>query len=304
MDATREQQMDAVLRPEAREALKHLELFARRTVDGLLHGAHVSRRKGVSTEFDHHKLYQPGDPIKHVDWKVSARQDRIFVKRYIEDTSLAVRLVADRSGSLAQQTGETALFDQCAALTAALAYLVLRQRDAVGLQLAAAEGCAWIPVSSTQRQLVRILEALVGAQPAGPDALSEALRTLADRPERRGLVVVVSDLMFDPEPARRQMSRLQAAGHEMLLIHLRDATAERFPFNRWMLFESLETAGRRYRVDAVALKRLYAEEYRAWLDDWQGWARRRDIHLIAAPSEAPAEAVLAAYLARRAREGA
>jgi len=302
MANSKEQTLDRVLRPEAREALKHLELFARRTVDGLLHGAHRSRRKGVSTEFDHHKLYQPGDPLKHVDWKVSARHERIFVKRYIEDTSLTVWLVADRSGSLGQSTDGIAVFDQCARLTAALAYLVLRQRDSVGLQLAAETGGAWIPVSSTQSQLVRILEALVTARPAGEDALAAALRALADRPAHKGVVVVLSDLMFEPEPARRQMSRLLAAGHEVLLVHLRDATSERFPFNRWMLFESLESADRRYRVDAVALKRIYAEEYRAWLDDWQAWAKRRDVHLIPAPSEAPAEAVLSAYLAHRAKE--
>ncbi len=296
--------MNTVLRPEAREALKRLELFARRTVDGLLHGAHISRRKGVSTEFDHHKLYQPGDPIKHVDWKVSARHDRIYVKRYIEDTSLTVRLVADCSGSLGQSTAGVTVFEQCARLTAALSYLVLRQRDSVGLQLAADAGSRWIPVSSTNSQLVRILEALVTARPTGEDALVAALRALADRQERKGMVVVVSDLMFEPEPARRQLNRLQAAGHEVLLIHLRDATAERFPFNRWMLFESLEAADRRYRVDAVALKRIYAEEYRAWLDEWQGWAKRRDIHLVAAPSHEPAEAVLSAYLAHRAKEDA
>ena len=304
MAGTKEKAMDAVLRPEAREALKRLEIFARRTVDGLLHGAHISRRKGVSTEFDHHKLYQPGDPLKHVDWKASARHERIFVKRYIEDTSLTVRLVADRSGSLGQSTDGVAVFDQCARLTAALAYLVLRQRDSVGLQLAGEAGGSWIPASSTQSQLVRILEALVAARPAGEDALTAALRALADRPSHKGMVVAISDLMFEPEPARRQMSRLQAAGHEVLLIHLRDATAERFPFNRWMLFESLESADRRYRVDAVALKRLYAEEYRAWIDEWEGWARRRDVHLVAAPSHEPAEAILSAYLAHRAKEDA
>jgi len=304
MADSKERALDGVLRPEAREALKRLELFARRTVDGLLHGAHLSRRKGVSTEFDHHKLYQPGDPIKHVDWKVSARHERTFVKRYIEDTSLAVRLVADRSGSLGQSTNGAVVFEQCARLTAALAYLVLRQRDSVGLQLAAAAGGSWIPASSTQSQLVRILEALVAAQPAGEDALTAALRALADRQAYKGMVVVLSDLMFEPEPPRRQLSRLQAAGHEVLLIHLRDATAERFPFNRWMLFESLESADRRYRVDAVALKRIYAEEYRAWLADWQAWARQRDVHLVAAPSDKPAEAILSAYLAHRAKEDA
>src|SRR5437773_6483315 len=87
--------MDALLSPQAKETLKHLELQARTAVDGMLQGLHRSKRKGISTEFDHHKLYQAGDPIKHVDWKVSARHDRYYLKRYLEDTAMTVRLVVD-----------------------------------------------------------------------------------------------------------------------------------------------------------------------------------------------------------------
>ena len=97
---TRSPDIGKLLRPEAREALQHLELYARRTVDGTLHGIHRSRRKGVSSDFDHHQNYLPGDPLKHVDWKASARHDRLYVKRHMEDTALTVRLVVDGSGSM------------------------------------------------------------------------------------------------------------------------------------------------------------------------------------------------------------
>ncbi len=118
--------LNDLLQPQARESLRHLELYARRTVDGLLHGAHFSRRKGVSTDFDHHKIYQPGDPLKHIDWKVSARHDHHYVKRYIEDTALSVRLVVDRSASMLQDGGGASKYLRAARLAACMAYLILR----------------------------------------------------------------------------------------------------------------------------------------------------------------------------------
>ncbi len=288
-----------LLRPETREALRRLELYARRTVDGLLHGIHRSRRKGISAEFDHHKNYQPGDPIRHVDWKVSARLDRLYVKRYLEDTALAVRLAVDASGSMGQRTGERSLYDQAARLAAALAYLAVRQGDSAGLSLADGERVQWLPAASTQSHFVQILERLAMARPGGQDRLAVALNALAARNEPRGLVAVFSDLMFDPDAIRRPMNRLRAAGHEVLIFQVLDRDTERFPFNRWVIFEPRESSGRRYRLDALSLRRLYVEEYRVWRAEWQEWTRRRDIHLVEVQAEEAVETALGLYLARR-----
>ncbi len=294
-----------ILPAETRDALRHLEIFARKTVEGMLHGAHRSRRKGVSTEFDHHKQYMPGDPIKHVDWKVTARHERrIFVKRYIEDTALSVRLVVDASASHNQATAGVSVWRQSARMAASLAYLVLRQRDSVGMVMTGSETNIWLPTSSTQTQLVRIMQALVlhrGGK--GTDSIEQALRNLLDRESRRGIVILISDLMFPPETVRLELKKLQAKGHEVLVFQVRDPDAEAFPFNRWMQFDSLERPGVRFRVDTVPLKRFYLEEYRDFMAEWKQWARKQDIHFVTLRSDVPIETALATYLHLRAGQG-
>jgi|688.fasta_scaffold40233_4 uncharacterized protein (DUF58 family) len=295
--------LDGVLPAEVRDAVRNLELFARKKAEGIQHGAHLSRRKGVSTEFDHHKQYMPGDPIKHVDWKVSARHDRYFVKRYIEDTALSVQLVVDNSASHKQTTGGISVWRQISQLAACLTYLVLRQRDSIGMVMANSDRTVWLPASSTSTQLVRILQALVTTGASAADALNGSLRGVLERVSRRGLVIVVSDLMFDPDAVRLELRKLQARGHEVLLFQVRDPDAEHFPFNRWMVFESLERAGIRHRVDTVPLKRFYLEEYREFMDGWKRWTRKHDVHFVSLRSDEPVETALAEYLARRASGG-
>lgn len=298
--------LEGVLPAEIRDALRHLEIFARKTAEGILHGAHLSRRKGVSTEFDHHKQYMPGDPIKHVDWKVSARHERYFIKRYIEDTALSVRLVVDSSASQKQTTGGISTWRQTARVAASLAYLVVRQRDSIAMVMADTARTVWLPPSSTQTQLVRILQALVTTTANAADALDVSLRAILDREARRGMVIVISDLMFDPDVVRLDIRKLQARGHEVLVFQVRDPDVENFPFNRWMQFESLERAGVRYRVDTVPLKRFYLEEYRDFMDGWQTWTRKHDVHFVSMRSDDPVETALSEYLALRAggRSGA
>ncbi|MBM4149378.1 MAG: DUF58 domain-containing protein [Lentisphaerae bacterium] len=297
---TTELTFDSVLPVETRDALRHLEIFARKTAEGLLHGAHVSRRKGVSTEFDHHKQYMPGDPIKHVDWKVSARHDQYYIKRYIEDTALAVQLVVDSSASLKQTSGGVSVWRQTAHIAASLAYLVVLQRDSIGMVMTNTDSTLWLPSSSTQAQMVRILQALASARARAADALDTSLRAVLERVSRRGIVAIVSDLMFDPESVRRDIRKLQARGHEVMVFQIRDPDAESFPFNRWMQFDSLERAGVRHRVDTVPLKRFYLEEYRAFMEEWRSWARKYDVHLISLRSVDPVEKALGEYLALRA----
>lgn len=290
--------LDRVLSPRARDALKHLEIFARRTVDGMLHGMHTSRRKGVSTDFDHHKVYQPGDSLKHVDWKVSARSDEIFVKRYIEDTALSVRVVVDSSGSMRRRTGDLdSKADHAIRMAAALCYLILNQKDAAGLSLAGSKA-QWLPTRSSEQQLVRILRMLAESEADAQDDLAVALRRITDRGERRGLVVVISDLMMDPVPVQKALGQLSARGHEVMVYQVQDPAEHDFPFNRWVTFNSLET-GARTRIDAVPLKKIYLEEFAALQESYQTWARKFDAHMVTWRTDQRVETVLSDYVAYR-----
>jgi len=290
---------DEVLPPTAKEALKYLELYARRRVDGILHGAHSSKRVGVSTDFDHHKDYQPGDPLKHVDWKASARHDRFFVKRYLEDTSLTVRLVVDNSASMQQASNGTSKYLHACRVAGCLAYLVLKQNDQVGLALATEDRTTWLPCSSRSTQLALILRSLVTARRAASDAVASALTTLLERVERRGIIALISDLMFNPAPVQRELGKLLSQGHETLIFQLRDPMEEDFPFSRWVQFHDLEDAAVRHRVDAVTLARIYRHEYQQLIEEWRQWAKDHNSHFVSMRTEEHVETVLSEYLSFR-----
>jgi len=293
-------ELDSVLSPEAKESLRHLEVYARRTVEGLLHGIHRSRHIGVSTEFDHHKNYQPGDPLKHIDWKISARHDRYYVKRYLEDTSLSVRLVVDRSASMRQATENLpSKYLQASRIAACLGYMILKQKDSVGMVLASSEKLFWLPASGAHTHLVRMLEALVSSPPSAGDNLETCLKAILDRGGRKGLIVIISDMMYDPAGVQRQLGRLQAQGNEVLLFQIRDPMEEDFPFNRWVQFHDLEDAAVRHRIDTVPLKKIYREEYEAIVEEWRAWAKKYDAHFVSFRSDERVETILSEYAAFR-----
>lgn len=292
--------LEDVLHPEAKESLEHLELVARRTVEGMLHGIHPSDRIGVSTDFDHHKEYQPGDPLKHMDWKASARSDRYYIKRYIEDTSLTVRLVLDHSASMLRASGNSPTkYVHASRIAACLAYLVLREQDSAGLALTTAEGTHWVPPSSKGDQLVAILTELLENRPAGEDSVAECLRGLKEQDLKRGMIILLSDLMYDPEPVEAQLASMMAQGQEVLVFQVRDPVEEDFPFNRWVQFENLEDPSTSHRVDAIPLKKIYREEYQKLLEDWDSWAKRHGAHLVTLRTDEKMEPVISEYLKYR-----
>ena len=147
--------------------------------------------------------------------------------------------------------------------------------------------------------MVRILQSLVKARAGAADALDVSLRAILERVSQRGMVVVISDLMFNPETIRRDIRKLQARGHEVLLFQIRDPDVENFPFNRWVQFESLEHAGTRWRVDTVPLKRFYLEEYRLFMEEWRTWTRKHDVHFCRLRSDESGETALSKYLGLR-----
>lgn len=299
--------LNDLLRADGRQALEHLRLKARRLVTGMLHGAHRSRRKGVSTEFDHHAIYQPGDPLKLIDWKASARHDRVYVKRQLEDTALQVRIVVDRSGSMRRATGTgPTKYLQAARLATALAYVILEERDRFGLSIAGGANAggqrsadSWLPAGSGETHLVRCVQSLCAAEGSGGDDLAECLRVQVERSERRGITALISDLMFDPVPVQAQLARLKAQGHDLVVFQVCDPVEQDFPFNRWIRFQNLESAGRGTRIDTVPLKRIYREEFAAVQEEWRQWCRRSDAHFVTARADAAMEAVLSEYLAFR-----
>lgn len=210
--------------PATIAALGHIEIVARWVVDGFLTGLHRSPRKGFSVEFAEHRPYQPGDELRHVDWKIVARADKWVVKQYEEETNLRATIVLDVSRSM-DWRGDAARLTKLAyaeRLTAALALLFLRQRDAVGLVRFDDEVRTALPPRARSGHWRRIVAALdepgTGRASHAPAALEEASRLIP----RRGMVVLVSDLLMDPAEVLRHIRSLRHAGHHVAVLHILD----------------------------------------------------------------------------------
>jgi uncharacterized protein (DUF58 family) len=292
---------DTILSPHLRESLRNLELRARKIAQGLLHGTHASRRLGVSTDFDHHKTYQPGDAIRHIDWRATAKHDKTFVKRFREDTALDVHLLLDISGSMAGESVGHSKAGHARLLAASLACLVINQGDRIGLCAMSGGRLVRQPLGSSDGHMAALLSLLVRSEPQGADNLARNLATLGEQNLAKGMLVFISDLMFDPEPVQRELATLHHQGHEVIVVNVRDTYEEGFPFRQWIRFVDLEGVGRPVKIDTALLRRLYEDEYRNLMADWDAWRKHQDIHWLVSRSDAAPETAILEYIQYRNR---
>src|SRR4051812_6852995 len=238
--------------PASLAALGRIEIVARWIVDGFMTGLHRSPRKGFSVEFAEYRAYQPGDDPRYVDWKIAARSDRWVVRQYEEETNLRSTIVLDVSKSMAwsgvkMQGRDAGSGDRLTKLayaerlTAALALLLLRQRDAVGLVRFDDQIRSAIPPRARNGQWRRVIAALeepgTGRASSAPEALHQAARLI----NRRGLIVLVSDLLMDLPDVERAMRGLRAAGHDITVLHVMDPAERALPSSGEALFVDPES---------------------------------------------------------------
>jgi len=217
--------------PATIASLGRIEIVARWVVDGFLTGLHRSPRKGFSVEFAEHRPYQPGDELRHVDWKIVARSDRWVVKQYEEETNLRATIVLDVSRSMDWRgdPGRLTKLAYAERVVAALALLFLRQRDAVGLVRFDDRVRTALPPRSRSGQWRRIVAALEDPGAGRESRASEALEEAARLIPRRGMVVLVSDLLMDPEDVVRNVRSLRHAGHHVVVLHILDPAERDLP---------------------------------------------------------------------------
>ncbi|HEY9450589.1 MAG TPA: DUF58 domain-containing protein [Gemmatimonadaceae bacterium] len=217
--------------PATIASLGHIEIVARWVVDGFLTGLHRSPRKGFSVEFAEHRPYQPGDELRHVDWKIVARADRWVIKQYEEETNLRATIVLDVSRSM-DWRGDPARLTKLAyaeRVTAALALLFLRQRDAVGIVRFDDRVRTALPPRARSGQWRRIVAALDDPGSGRESRASEALEEAARLIPRRGMVVLISDLLMDPADVVRNVRSLRHAGHHVVVLHILDPAERELP---------------------------------------------------------------------------
>ncbi|MFD2784958.1 DUF58 domain-containing protein [Hymenobacter rubripertinctus] len=289
-----------MLTPEYLHALHNLPLAAKLAAEGLLHGAHLSRRKGAGMEFSQYRPYQPGDDLRRLDWRLAARSDRYYLRESEVDTSLTVHLVLDASASMNHQddNGLTKL-QYGRLLCAALAYVATQQADAVALTVLRPAGLLHLPPRADARQLPRLYHALATTEAAGrfPDAATLAPLTARRQP---ALTICVSDLYEDDGEIERLLTRLRAASGEVLLLHLMARNELEFTYRGAITFEDLET-GQQLQLNADQQRRAWQQQLQPWLRATAQRARTHGFDYHQLSTAEPLTDALREFLRRRAR---
>jgi len=226
--------------PEVLARIAGLTLRARHVVEGSISGLHRSPFHGFNVEFAEYREYSPGDDLRRLDWRVLGRTDRHYVKLFEEESNLRATLVVDASASMRYGSGPLTKFDYAATIAAALAALLVGQRDPVGLALFDNQSRKIIPPAATQAQLARIIGELEEAKPDRETDLGPVLCTLSEQVKQRGLVIVISDLLTDLDSFYDGLARLQYRGHEILILHVLDRDEIELPFNDLIVFRDIE----------------------------------------------------------------
>ncbi|MEZ6135285.1 MAG: DUF58 domain-containing protein [Pirellulaceae bacterium] len=283
------------LPPEAVKRVARLELRARHIVEGFLSGSHRSPYFGQSVEFVQHRQYVPGDDVRHVDWKVWARQDRLVIKQYEEDTNLRCSLLIDSSESMNYVGRSMTKFEYASTLAACLALLILRQQDAVGSVMFDNRIRSRVPLRTSQRHLTDLLTSLENTQPAGKTDLSPVFKDIVQIFPRRGLMVLISDLLGAEESSLKGIEVLRKAGHDVMVLHVLDDDELDFPFADPTRFEGLETP-EHLTCNPRALREGYLEALEGFLQRVRrACAASKSDYLLVRTSDAP-DAVLAKIL--------
>src|SRR5437773_3100777 len=230
------------LDPAVVARLGTLELKARTIVEGFLSGLHRSPFKGFSVEFAEYRQYMPGDDLSTIDWKVYARSDRHYVKKFEEETNLNCHVMLDISGSMAYGSRGITKYEYGQCLAASLAYLMNRQRDASGLAAFDERIVTMLPASARPGHLSALLVTLDRLKLGTHTNVSKPLHQLADSLSKRGMVVLISDLLDDPERVIRGLKHFQFRGSDVIVFQILDPDEIEFPFERATRFEDLETS--------------------------------------------------------------
>ncbi len=277
-----------------------LELIARTIVEGFLVGLHRSPFQGFSVEFSEYRQYLPGDDPATIDWKLFARSDRYYVKKYEEETNLECHLLLDVSASMGYGSHPVAKLQYGAFLAASLAYLMHRQRDAVGLTLFDDRVVASVSVGTRGAHLRGLLATLSHAAVGERSDVAMPLNQLAARMTRRGLVVLISDLLDDPTAIIDGLKHLRCRGSEVLVFHTLDPFELTFPFEHAARFEDLETANEVLAVPAQ-VREDYLEQIEALVERYRRELRLADIDYCLVDTAKPFDTALLAYLSTRGR---
>jgi uncharacterized protein (DUF58 family) len=288
------------LDPAVIAKLGSLELKARTIVEGFLSGLHRSPFKGFSVEFAEYRQYIHGDDLSTMDWKVYARSDRYYVKKFEEETNLDCHLMLDVSGSMGYGSRGLTKFEYSACLAASIAYLMTRQRDAVGLTAFDEHIVDLLPASARPGHLRALLIALDRLRLGRTTNLSKPLHQLAETLSKRGLVVLISDLLDDPDGVIRGLRHFRFRGTDVIVFQILDPDEIDFPFDRATRFEDLETSEEVMAVPAL-VRSHYLSKIQRLIDRYKRELGTAGIDYQLLKTTDSLELALLSYLSTRGR---
>lgn len=284
--------------PALLASVEDLELVARWVVEGFLQGLHQSPYVGFSVEFASHREYLPGDDLRHLNWKLFGRHDRLYVKQYDAETNVDLRLVLDVSGSMTAGEGPLHKLRYAAMLCASLAHLAARQRDAVGLTLFADKVLEHLAPRCNPDHRMEILYRLAASR-RHPSANSVGvLHEAAELAPRRGLVAVISDLYFEPEELLEALAHFRSFGHDVIVFHVLTPLERGMNLDGSVRFHDLET-NEQIVTQAHEIRAVYTQAIDRWMETLAKGCLGREIDYVPLTTETPLELALFEYFAKR-----
>ena len=290
------------LKPDVARKVRRLDLRAKFIIEGFWAGLHASPYRGFSLEFSEHRKYVPGDDPKGLDWTAWAKTDRLYVKTFHAETNLEAYVVLDTSRSMAYAGpgGGMTKLEYARALAAAFGYLLLHQRDAMGLGLVGSDLSHLVRPKTGRRHLTRVLGTLARAEGEGPTALAPALHALARRIKRRSLVLLLSDLVDDHEAVLEALKHLAFRGHDLVVFQVLDAAERHLDLDGPVVLEDPET-GLRVRTDADHIRAAYTDRVAAVTAAYERGVRQMGGDFVAMTTRTPFDQALCHFLTERRR---
>ena len=279
--------------------LSNLYLKSRWVVEGIMSGIHRSRSKGFSVEFEEHREYSPGDEIRRIDWKALGKFDRYFIKETEDETNLRAYLILDVSASMDYTSNGITKFSYGCILAASLAHVIIKQQDAAGLVTFSDRIESFIPPRAQRGYLMEILRALEGITPAGETSVGKILQEVAGKMNRRGLVILISDLLDEPESILEGLHLFRFKGNDVIVFHLLDPAELELPFEGNILFEDMEQVDLKVTADPKAIHRVYLKVVEEFIERIRKDCQERSIDYQLLSTSTPLDHALVSYLSWR-----
>jgi len=288
------------LDPATLANLKGLELKARLIVEGFASGMHKSPYHGFSVEFAEHREYVPGDDLRYVDWKVYGKSDRFYLKQYEEETDFACHILIDSSESMLYRSEQAAVskLEYATYVAAALAHLVIQQRDAVGLATFDHGVTNFVQPSSRPSHLKQLCHLMETVPTQGETAMGPIFHDLAERIKKRGLIIILSDLFDDVDSILLGLKHFRHRRHDVSVMQVVDPAEQDFPFEDPTLFKGLEGLPEQM-IEPRSLQRAYRQEFEGFLKQMRAGCRNLNMDHTLVRTDQPVGIALSSFLASR-----